>query len=278
MTRQNVTIDSPGKIAAARTVRQTPAEGARPDANAMVTGVCLRYPGKRAILQDVNFELMAASAYYLTGPSGAGKSSLLRALYGDMPVAAGAISLFGQSLERTDRAALAALRRHIGIVFQDSRLLAHLSVFDNIALPLRLAGWAQDTIRPAVFETLDRVGLGHRLQALPETLSGGEQQRVGIARALIVKPWLLLADEPTGNVDESTGDRLMALFHRLHQRGTAVLIATHSERLVRRFPHPRFHLSGGTLHGPLPADADPATVAENAPPGRLGRLVNARNG
>jgi cell division transport system ATP-binding protein len=159
----------------------------------------------------------------------------------------GFLSILGQDVGTVARREASSLRRQIGMVFQDFRLLDHLSVFDNVALPLRLAGQKERELRRDVTEILNWVGLGDTLQASPLALSGGEQQRVAIARAVVGRPGLLLADEPTGSVDETIGQRIIRLFEELHRLGTAVVIATHSRTLVERFPHPRLELAEGEL-------------------------------
>jgi len=147
-----------------------------------------------------------------------------------------------------NRKQLSALRQKIGVVFQEFRLLPHLSTFDNVALPMRIAGHAEDEIQDNVNELLEWVGLGEHKQALPPTLSGGQQQRVAIARAIIARPKLLLADEPTGNLDEAIGFRLMHLFEQLNRTGTTIVIATHSKNIMKKFEHPRLILDAGNIH------------------------------
>jgi cell division transport system ATP-binding protein len=209
--------------------------------------VGLRYGSGPEVLRDVSFALPPGSFHFLTGPSGAGKSSLLRLMYlGGRPTR-GLISLFGRDVARLTRRDLPELRRRIGVVFQDFQLLNHLSALDNVALPLRMAGMAEAEIARHCADILEWVGLGGHLDATPATLSGGQQQRVAIARAVINRPRLLLADEPTGNVDDGIGMRLLYLFEELHKLGSTVVIASHNEALIRRFPHPRLHLSQGRL-------------------------------
>lgn len=156
--------------------------------------------------------------------------------------------MFGRDLSAMPRKCLPEIRRQIGIVFQDFRLLGHLSAFDNVALPLRVSGVTEKDIKKNVTELLNWVGLGDKMNARPSTLSGGEQQRIAVARAIINRPKLLLADEPTGNIDDNIGFKLLTLFEELNRHGTTVIIATHDEEIVRRFPHPEMHLEGGTLH------------------------------
>jgi cell division transport system ATP-binding protein len=194
--------------------------------------VGMRYGAGPEILRDVSFELKQGSFTFLTGLSGAGKTTLLKLICLSEPPSRGLITLFGEGLATARRRDLPALRRRIGVVFQDFRLLSHLSVYDNVALPLRLAGKRdQDYVRD-VRELLSWVGLGERMTAKPATLSGGEQQRVAIARAVVARPDLLIADEPTGNVDPEMGAKLIRLFAELNRLGTTVLIATHDRMLV----------------------------------------------
>jgi cell division transport system ATP-binding protein len=209
--------------------------------------VGMRYGGGREVLRDITMRLAPGGFYFLTGASGAGKSSLLKLIYLAERPSRGLISLFGCDLATTPRDELPALRRRIGVVFQDFRLLPHLSALDNVALPLRVAGHREEDIRPNVIELLHWVGLADHLDAKPATLSGGEQQRVAIARAVVSKPSLLIADEPTGNVDDQIAARLLRLFQELNRHGTTVIIATHSESLVARIPHTALHLDDGEL-------------------------------
>ena len=217
----------------------------------------MRYGLGPEVLRDVTFHLAPGSFHFLTGPSGAGKSSLLRLLYLSRWPSRGLVTMFGRDLATTPREALPALRRRIGVVFQDFRLLDHLSVLENVALPLHIAGSGDGRIEANVRELLHWVGLGQRIEARPNTLSGGEQQRAAIARAVVTSPSLLLADEPTGNLDDRMGYRLMRLFQELHLPGTRVVVATHNGALMARFPYPRLHPAGGELGAvapPEPAD------------------------
>ncbi|HEX3673668.1 MAG TPA: cell division ATP-binding protein FtsE [Rhizomicrobium sp.] len=198
--------------------------------------VGMRYGPGPEVLRDVTFRLEAGSFTFLTGPSGAGKTTLLKLMYLAEPPSRGLINLFGEDLATLKRKGFPALRRRIGVVFQDFRLLAHLSAFDNVALPLRLAGGRPDEYERDVVELLTWVGLGERLHAKPATLSGGEQQRVAIARAVVARPDLLLADEPTGNVDPDMGERLIRLIGELNRLGTTVMIATHDRALIQAVP------------------------------------------
>lgn len=207
----------------------------------------MRYGDGPPVLRDVSFTLAPGSFHFLIGPSGAGKTTLLRLMYLARRPRGGTISLFGQSVASLDRRALAATRRRIGVVFQEFRLLDHLSALDNVALPLRIAGWRMEAAREQCAELLAWVGLGEHLDAYPATLSGGQQQRVAIARAVIARPQLILADEPTGNVDDRIALRLIRLFEELNRIGTTVLIATHNLGLVERLPHPVLHVGGGSV-------------------------------
>ncbi len=211
------------------------------------SNIGLRYSTGAEVLHDINFELEAGSFHFLTGPSGAGKTSLLKLLYIGQKPTRGVISIFGRELATMPRKSLPEIRRQIGVVFQDFRLLNHLSAFDNVALPLRVSGLAEKDVKKNVTELLDWVGLGERMASRPPTLSGGEQQRIAIARAIINRPKLLLADEPTGNIDENIGIKLLTLFEELNKHGTTVVIATHNEGMVKRFSHPAMHLENGML-------------------------------
>jgi cell division transport system ATP-binding protein len=190
--------------------------------------------------------------YFLTGPSGAGKSSLLKLIYLAERPSRGHITLFGRDLATVARAELPAMRRRIGVVFQDFRLIPHLSAIENVALPLRVAGLRDERIYENVAELLRWVGLAEHLDAKPATLSGGEQQRIAIARAVVSRPSLLLADEPTGNVDEEMAARLLRLFEELNRQGTTILIATHSASLIARYPYSILHLEDGELTSGTP--------------------------
>ena len=209
--------------------------------------VGMRYGPGPEVLRDVTFVLEAGSFTFLTGPSGAGKSTLLKLMFLAEPPSRGLVTLFGNDLATTKRSAFAALRRRIGVVFQDFRLLDHLTAFDNVALPLRLAGGRPDDYTQDVEELLGWVGLGDRLNAKPPTLSGGEQQKVAIARAVVARPDLLLADEPTGNVDAEIGQRLIRLFGELNRLGTTVLIATHDRSLIESARAREIRLVDGRL-------------------------------
>jgi cell division transport system ATP-binding protein len=201
------------------------------------------------VLHDLSFALPAGAFRWLLGPSGAGKTSLLRLMYLAVRPTRGRMCILGTDIEAAERRALPRLRRRIGVVFQDFRLLPHLSAFDNVALPLRIAGRPEGQIRADVGEMLRWVGLAKQAGAPPAELSGGEQQRVAIARAVISRPNLLLADEPTGNLDEVQAERLMQLLKEMNRLGTTVLVATHNDALVGRHPAPALRLERGRLVG-----------------------------
>ncbi len=199
------------------------------------------------ILRDVSFHLEPGSFHFLTGPSGTGKTSLLKIMYLSRRPSRGLVTMFGEDLSALARQDLPEIRRRIGVVFQDFRLVDHLSVFENVALPLRIVGARTRDFREDVEELLTWVGLGDRMDAKPPILSGGEQQRVAIARAVVAKPDLLLADEPTGSVDPDIGQRLMRLFVELNKLGTSILIATHDRVQLSKVAAPILRLDAGAL-------------------------------
>ena len=225
--------------------------------------VGLRYGTDREVLSDVSFTLYPGSFYFLTGASGAGKTSLLKLLYLAQRPSRGMIRMFGADAITLPRHRLPALRRRLGVVFQDFRLVAHLSAFDNVALPLRVAGIPERDITRPVADMLEWVGLADRMQARPATLSGGEQQRVAIARAVIGRPEMLVADEPTGNVDPDMAVKLLRLFEALNRLGTTVVVATHDVHLLQKVPDSLImRLDKGRLSDP--------TGALRYPPRRAG--------
>ena len=209
--------------------------------------VGLRYGHGPEILKDVSFHIEAGGFNFLTGPSGAGKTSLLRMLFLALKPTRGLIRLFGGDVTTFTRSELPLIRRRIGVVFQEFRLLDHLTTYDNVALPLRVAGQRESSYRADVMDLLSWVGLADQANAYPPVLSGGEKQRAAIARAVIGKPELLLADEPTGNVDPALARRLLHLFVELNRLGTTVLIATHDLKLVQQARAPVLHLERGVL-------------------------------
>ncbi|MFP4098100.1 MAG: cell division ATP-binding protein FtsE [Alphaproteobacteria bacterium] len=204
------------------------------------------------ILHDVNFTLERGSYHFLTGPSGSGKTSLINLMFlGKIPTK-GKITMFSQNINKASRNKMCELRQNIGVVFQDFRLLSHLSAFDNVALPLRILKRPKEEIQNHVNELLDWVGLENHKHHLPETLSGGQQQRIAVARAVIAQPKLLLADEPTGNLDDEIGFRLMGLFEQLNKMGTTIVIATHNHSIIEQFGHPCLRLIEGSVHQDAP--------------------------
>jgi cell division transport system ATP-binding protein len=210
--------------------------------------VGMRYGIGPEILRDINFALEPGTLHFLTGSSGAGKTTLLKLMYLALRPTRGLVHLLGHDISLMPRSELPELRRQIGVVFQEFRLIDHLSAVENVALPLRVANIKQSTIDNHVRELLSWVGLGDHLNAKPPTLSGGQQQRVAIARAIINRPRLLLADEPTGNVDDQIALRLMYLFEELNKTGTTIVIATHNETLLQKFSYPVLRLNDGELN------------------------------
>ncbi len=216
--------------------------------------VGLRYGTGKEVLTDVSFTLYSGRFYFLTGASGAGKTSLLKLLYLSQRPSRGLIRMFGTDAITLPRERLPGFRRRLGVVFQDFRLVQHLSAFDNVALPLRVAGVPEREIIRPVTDMLDWVGLGDRSHARPATLSGGEQQRVAIARAVIGRPDMLVADEPTGNVDPDMAVKLLRLFEALNRLGTTVVVATHDVHLIQKMPESLImRLDKGRLSDPTGA-------------------------
>jgi cell division transport system ATP-binding protein len=248
------------------------------DIVAQLENVGLRYGLGPEVLRDITLTLSTGSFHFLTGASGAGKSSLMRLLYLAQRPSRGIVSLFGRDVTELARRELSELRRRIGVVFQDFRLLRHLSAFDNVALPLRVAGVREGEIRKHVTELLEWVALTEHMDSLPSTMSGGQQQRVAIARAVITRPRLLLADEPTGNVDERIALRLMRLFDELNKLGTTIVIASHNQGLVEHMHRPTLHLDAGrlTVRRGGAAGADPANSDTAEVRGRRGTAGDRR--
>ncbi len=209
--------------------------------------VGLRYGRSPEILRDISFDLQPGSFHFLTGASGAGKSSLLKLIYLANRPTRGQVQIFGQDVQKMRPKDLPVLRRRIGVVFQEIYLMEHLNVFDNTVLPLRIAGQKPQDYRNDAAELLNWVGLGRRMDAMPETLSGGERQRLAIARAVVGRPSIVLADEPTGNVDHEMGLRILRLLVELNRLGTTILIASHDQDLVARSGMPVMHLDAGRL-------------------------------
>lgn len=215
--------------------------------------VCFKYPqSQKNILDGVSFVLEKGSYHFLSGYSGSGKTSLMSMLYLGKEPTSGQINMFGKDPTRLSREEKFIMRQRVGVVFQDFRLLKHLSTFENVALPLRIMDRPHKEIQEHVNELLDWVGLGEHKDKLPATLSGGQQQRVAIARAVIAQPDLLLADEPTGNLDDEIGYRLMGLFEQLNRMGTTILIATHNPQIIEQFGHPCLELIDGRIHNEQP--------------------------
>ena len=210
-------------------------------------GVGKRYEGGNEALSDVSFQVERGEMAFLTGPSGAGKSTLLKLVALIERPSRGQVIVNGQNLAGISRRQLPFYRRQIGVVFQDHKLLNDRSVFDNVALPLVITGADSADIAKRVRASLDLVGLLHKEKALPVTLSTGEQQRVGIARAVVYRPSILIADEPTGNLDPDLSLEVMQLFKRLNQVGTTVLIASHDRGLVEQFAPRVFNLKAGHM-------------------------------
>ncbi len=207
----------------------------------------LRYDGGVRALRDVSLDVGRGEFVFLTGASGAGKTSLLRLLFGAERPTSGQILVAGRNISRIRGSEIPRLRRQIGVIFQDFKLLQDRTVHENVAIALEIAGASRRETRTRVWSTLKRLGLGHRLEHRPRALSGGEQQRVAIARALVTDPPLLLADEPTGNLDPELAMDIMDIIADANARGTTVMVATHDPTLLDRYPHRRLDLSGGRL-------------------------------
>lgn len=211
--------------------------------------VSFRYPeGDQRALDSVSLELEKGSFHFLCGPSGAGKTTLFKMMYLELLPTTGKLNVLENPTSNISRKQIAELRRHMGIVFQDFRLLNKLTVWENVALPLSILGELSAQQKQAVNDILDWVGLKHKINEHPNKLSGGEKQRVAIARAVVNRPKLLIADEPTGNVDIEMGKRIMHLLCELNKHGTTVLVATHDQELINSFNYPRLFLKDGKLH------------------------------
>lgn len=210
--------------------------------------VSFRYPeGDQRALNNVSLELEKGSFHFLCGPSGAGKTTLFKMMYLELLPTSGNLNILGSNSKNISRKQISELRRHMGIVFQDFRLLNKLTVWENVALPLSILGELSAQQKQAVNDILDWVGLKHKIHEHPNKLSGGEKQRVAIARAVVNRPKLLIADEPTGNVDIEMGKRIMHLLCELNKHGTTVLVATHDQELINSFNYPRLHIKDGNL-------------------------------
>ncbi|MEK6746547.1 MAG: ATP-binding cassette domain-containing protein [Pseudomonadota bacterium] len=224
--------------------------------------IAMEYTVGQPILKDVSFTLERGSFHFLTGASGAGKSTLLSLLSLQGRATQGKFHMFGENVINLKREELPRLRRRIGIVLQDYRLLDHLTVLENVSLPLKVAGESDEQVVTKAMELLDWVGLSEHHNAKPATLSGGQKQRTAIARAVITKPDILLADEPTGNLDNNLAHRFMYLFEALNQTGTTVLVATHDESLISLFNYPTLRLKNGTLTKQISSLADLSGISE----------------
>ncbi len=222
-----------------------------PNASALIDmqRVMLRYPTGKTALSGITLSIDPGQFVYLVGESGAGKSSLLRMFYGGVRPSSGVLHVQGEDMRAAGEKPIRRIRRHTGIIFQDHRLLFARTVFENVALPLRVQGWKTERLIPRVRKVLEYVGLEDRLWSYPEALSGGEQQRVAIARAMTAKPAVILADEPTGNLDIDTARRVLDYLVGLNRQGTTVIMATHDLHLLESHPGRVIQLHAGTLVG-----------------------------
>jgi cell division transport system ATP-binding protein len=219
--------------------------------------VSKRYPGTANALQDIDFHLDAGEMVFLTGHSGAGKSTLLKLILMLEQATRGQVLVNGRNLSKTPRRLVPQVRRNIGMIFQDHKLLSDKTVFDNVSLPLMIAGMRYADIKKRVRAALDKVSLLNKEKSWPLGLSGGELQRVGIARAIVGMPPILLADEPTGNLDPQLSAELFSLFRQINEQGVTVLIASHDLSLIRAMSQRVLVLSGGSLIDDIPAAISP---------------------
>ncbi len=208
--------------------------------------VTLRIDGKE-ILTDISFRLFKGEFAYIVGPSGAGKSTILRLVYMDLLPDAGMVIVGNFSSAKIKNNQIPYLRRQLGVVFQDFKLLPDRNVYENVAFALRVTGVKGSDIKRRVLRVLSEVNIAHRRNLLPDELSGGEKQRVAIARALINEPFMILADEPTGNLDMQKSIEIMQILEKINQQGTAVLMATHDLSLIEKFPHRVIQIENGRL-------------------------------
>jgi len=209
--------------------------------------VTVQYQKDSQALSSVTLKIPKGDFVFITGTSGAGKSTLLKLVYAAVQPVSGHVLVDGQNLSRINRRQIPLLRRKVGVVFQDFKLLANRSVFENVAITLEVLGWESKDIGKKVYHILKRLGIEHKMDVSPLRLSGGEQQRVALARALVNEPKILLADEPTGNLDEANKNQILAIFREANIRGTTVLIATHDKRLVNQSHNRIIHLHNGRL-------------------------------
>jgi len=212
-----------------------------------LNNVSLNYD-HRSILIDANFKLEQQEFVYLIGPTGVGKSSFLKLLYRDVVAQSGEVVVNGYQLKKLKLKKIPELRRSMGIVFQDFQLLTDRTIFENVAFSLHVTGYPNSKISTKVNELLTLVGLSHRFKQMPQDLSGGEQQRVVIARALANEPRLLLADEPTGNLDPDASKEVMDILLNIHKKGTAILMVTHDHSLVKKYPSRTVILKDGKVN------------------------------
>ncbi len=217
------------------------------DLIARFMGVGHQYTKGCPIFSGVSFDIERGSFHFLTGPSGSGKSSLIRILYLGLKPTIGSVELFGENARQIKPSLIPLLRQRMGVVFQEFKLLDHLKVIENVSLPLRVRGVDSKRSNKHARELLEWVGLKDQINVYPTSLSGGQKQRASIARAIVSRPQLLLADEPTGNVDDEMAMKLINLFEELNKMGTAIIIATHNQRILERFPYPQLAIEEGTV-------------------------------
>ena len=222
----------------------------------------MRYGEADPCLRDIDLTITAGSFHFLAGPSGAGKTSLLRLISLSHPPSQGQITLFGRDVARLEKSDLAGIRQRIGVIFQDFRLLDHMTAFDNVALPLRISGVDEEKITSFVTEMMAWLDLSKLIEAKPSNLSMGQQQLIAVARAVVTRPKLLLADEPTSNIDEVRENRLMHLFGELHKLGTAIIFATHNRDLLRQTPYPIIRMRDGRIETIVNQKNDTASAGD----------------
>jgi cell division transport system ATP-binding protein len=210
---------------------------------------------KRTVLENLHLKIKQGDMVYLVGPTGSGKTTLLRMLYMDVPPEAGFARIGDYKTDNLTENEIPYLRRSVGVIFQDYQLLPDRDVFENVAFALYVTGKSGSAVKSRVVQVLSRVGLSHKQKRYPHELSGGEQQRVAIARAIANEPWILLADEPTGNLDPAVADEILKLILSLHRQGMTVMMATHDYRLVKKFPARTLAFLNGRL-----VEIDPQTL------------------